>query len=48
VKNAVLQTVAFLSTGINHEIARMAAELDLRQRERKKAEEESSNQKNEE
>ena len=36
VKNAVLQTIAFLSTGINHEIARMAAELDLKQREKKK------------
>ena len=36
VKSAVLQAIAFLSTGINHEIARMAAELDLKQREEKK------------
>lgn len=28
VKNAVLQTVSFLTTGINHEIAKMAAELE--------------------
>jgi glycerol-3-phosphate acyltransferase PlsX len=43
IKNAVLQTIAFLSTGINHEIARMAAELDLKQREKKKAEEADGN-----
>ena len=42
IKNAVLQTIAFLSTGMNHEIARMAAELDLKNREKKKAEESES------
>ncbi len=47
VKSAVLQTIAFLSTGINHEIARMAAELDLRRREQKQTEE-TADQANEE
>ena len=42
IKNAVLQTIAFLSTGMNHEIARMAAELDLKNREKKKVEESES------
>ena len=41
VKNAVLQTIAFLSSGMNREIARMAAELDLKEREKKKAESEN-------
>lgn len=39
VKNAVLQAIAFLSSGMNHEIARVAAELDLKDREKRKAEE---------
>ena len=42
IKNAVLQTIAFLSTGMNHEIARMAAELDLKSREKRKAEAENN------
>lgn len=45
IKNAVLQTIAFLSTGMNREIARMAAELDLKQREKKIAESESGSEK---
>ncbi len=39
IKNAVMQTIAFLNTGMNHEIARMAAELDERKKLKKQQEE---------